>query len=181
MLELRGIPGGTELVCCPRRSQTCTPLAGRIMRRRGFTVIELVIAIMVGGILLSIVVAGFGAVENRTATRQARNVFAGLHARARAHAIEFGTRTLFVVDVAGDSAWISRNDTTLETMRFADQFGVHLTASDTRYTLCMSPRGYADTSCNSFTTSASVTFERADESMTATMLPLGQLEMPGNR
>ena len=143
--------------------------------------IEMVIAIIVGGILLSIAVAGFGAVESRTAARQARNVFAGLHARARAHAIEFGTTTLLVVDMSGDSAWISRNDTTLETARFADEFAVDLTASNTRYTLCMSPRGYADTGCNSFTTSAAVTFERADQSFKATMLPLGQLEMPGNR
>lgn len=151
------------------------------MPRRGFTIIEMVIVIMVGGILLSITVAGFGAVESRTAARQARNVFAGLHARARAHAIEFGTTTRLEMDMGGDSVWIVRNGTTIETIRFADQFGVDLTSGANRHTLCMSPRGYADTDCNSFTTSATVTFERAAESMAATILPLGQLQMPGNR
>lgn len=151
------------------------------MPRRGFTIIELIIAITVGGVLLTIAIAGFGAVESRTAARQARNVFAGLHARARAHAIEFGTTTRLEVDVGGDSVWISRDGTTLETIRFADEFAVDLTAASSRYTLCMSPRGYADTDCNSFGAAATITFARAGESMTATMLPLGQLEMPGNR
>lgn len=160
---------------------TCTPLAGRLMRRRGFTIIEMVIAIIVGGILLSISVAAFGAVESRTAVRQARNVFAGLHARTRAHAIEFGTTTLLEIDVGGDSVWISRNDTTLETIRLGDEFGVDLTSGATRYTLCMSPRGYADTGCTSFNTGVTLTFARGAKSMTATMLPLGQLDMPGNR
>lgn len=150
------------------------------MRRHGFTLIEMVITIMVGGILLSIAVAGFGAVQSRTSVRQARNVFAGVHARARAHAIEFGTTTLLEVDVGGDSVWISRNDTTLEAIRLRSEFGVDLTAGATRYTLCMSPRGYADTSCTSFAGAVTLTFERGAEAMTATMLPLGQLEMPEN-
>lgn len=150
------------------------------MRRHGFTLIEMVITILVGGILLSIAVASFGAVQSRTSVRQARNVFAGVHARARAHAVEFGTTTLLEVDVGGDSVWISRNDTTLEAIGFRSEFGVDLTAGATRYTLCMSPRGYADTACTSFAGAVTLTFERGTESMIATMLPLGQLEMPEN-
>lgn len=178
--EPRGIPHGTELVSTPAESGTYT-LARRLMHRRGFTIIELVIAITVGGILLSIAIAGFGAVESRTAARQARNAFAGLHARARAQAIEFGTRTMLMVDVDGDSVWIARNDTVLETVRFADEFGVDLTADGSRYALCMSPRGFADPDCTSFSGGAKLAFERSGESMTATMLPMGQLGMPGNR
>lgn len=151
------------------------------MPRRGFTLIEMVIAIVVGGILLSIAIAGFGAVESRTAVRQARNVFAGLHARARAHAIEFGTTTRLEVDVGGDSVWISRDGTTVESVPLGREFGVDLRAVGGAYTLCMSPRGYADTGCTSFGGAVTLNFERASESMTATMLPMGQLELPGNR
>jgi len=151
------------------------------MQRRGFTIIELIIAILVGAILASIAMASFGSVQSRTAVRQSRNAFAALHARARAQAIEFGTTTLLEVDVGGDSAWISRNDTILERIDFSQDFDVDIRSSTTRYTLCMSPRGYADTECTSFTGLAAMTFAQGVDSMTATMLPLGQLQMPGNR
>lgn len=150
------------------------------MTRRGFTLIELVLAVTVGGILLTIGLASFSEVENRTSARQARNVFAGLHARARAHAIEFGTTTRLEVDAAGDSAWITRDGTTVETVRFRDEFGVDLLASSTRSTLCMSPRGYADSSCTTFSTTAKITFQRSNQALSATMLPLGQLMMAEN-
>ena len=151
------------------------------MQRRGFTIIELIIAVLVGGILVTITMVSFGAVQSRTAVRQSRNAFAALHARARAHAIEFGTTTTFEVDLGGDSAWITRNDTILERVEFREGFGVDLRSSATRYKLCMSPRGYADTGCTTFTGAATVTFSQGADSMTATMLPLGQLQMPGNR
>lgn len=152
------------------------------MRRSGFTLIELVIALIVSGILLSITVAGFAAVERRTAVRQARNVFAGLHARARAHAIEFGTIARLGVDLGGDSVWVDRDGTIVETVRIGEEFGVDLSSSVTGITLCMSPRGYADTDCNSFGSAVKIGFARgSSEVMTATLLPLGQLELSGTR
>jgi len=151
------------------------------MQRRGFTIIELIIVVLVGAILATIAISSLGAVQSRTAVRQSRNAFAALHARARAQAIEFGTTTLLGVDVGGDSAWISRNDTILERIHFGEEFEVDLQSSTTRYTLCMSPRGYANTDCTSFTGLAALTFVQGADSMSATMLPLGQLEMPGNR
>jgi Tfp pilus assembly protein FimT len=143
--------------------------------------VEVVIVVLVGAILVSIAQMSFGAVQSRTAVRQSRNAFAALHARARAQAIEFGTRTMLEVDVGGDSAWVSRNDTILETIHFRQNFDVDLRSSTTRYTLCMSPRGYADTDCTSFSGLATVTFAQGADTMSATMLPLGQLEMPGSR
>lgn len=151
------------------------------MHKRGFTIIELIIAVLVGAILASITIATLGSVQSRTAVRQSRNAFAALHARARAQAIEFGTTTILEVDVGGDSAWISRNDTILERIHFAQEFEVDVQSATTRYTLCMSPRGYADTDCTSFTGLAAMTFVQGADSMSATMLPLGQLQMPGNR
>jgi prepilin-type N-terminal cleavage/methylation domain-containing protein len=151
------------------------------MQRRGFTMIEMIIVILVGAILASITMASFGTVQNRTAVRQSRNAFAALHARARAQAIEFGTMTMFEMDVGGDSAWISRNDTILERVNFAQEFDVDVQSTKTRYTLCMSPRGYADGDCGSLAGPAAMTFSRGSDSMSATMLPLGQLQMPGNR
>jgi len=86
------------------------------------------------------------------------------------------------VDVAGDSVWITRNDTTIEKVRFAVEFGVDLqSAGSSYYRLCMSPRGFGDRSCTSFGSAATVVFAQGADTMTAQMLPLGQLKLPGNR
>ena len=151
------------------------------MSRRGFTIIELLIVVAVGGILTTFVMVAFGNAQGHFAVRQARNTFASLHARARAQAIEFGTTTSLHVDAAGDSVWITRNDTTLETISFVDQFGVDLDGADASFELCMSPRGFGDSSCTSISGLTTLAFKQGDDEMYAQMLPLGQLKLPGNR
>ena len=82
-----------------------TPFRMGAMRRRvrGFTLIEVLVTILIGAILTSIAVKGFGLTSSEMSVRQARNVFTGMVARARAMAIERGTLTRFYVDPAGDS------------------------------------------------------------------------------
>jgi len=145
-------------------------------KKSGFTLIELLIVIVAGAILLSITVTQFGTVSRRFAVKEATNNFAALHARTRAHAIEFGQTIELHVDVGGDSIWITRNDTTLERIRMGEDFGIDVTGSGSSYTLCMNARGYGEAGCNSFTTSAQIGFESGSESAAVTLLPLGQLE-----
>ena len=152
------------------------------MSRRGFTILELMIVITVGAVLVTMTMVGFGSVKSRFSVRQARNGFAALHARTRAQAIEFGTTLELHVDAAGDSVWITRNDTTIEKVRFAVEFGVDVRAAGSGYyKLCMSPRGFGDASCTSFGSATTVAFAQGTDTMTAQMLPLGQLKLPGNR
>ena len=85
--------------------------------RRGFTVVELIIVIIVGVILAGVAIRSLSEMQTRMSVKQARQVFVSMHARARAQAIEFGQRTRLRIDTSGDSAWLSRNDSTLEVVK----------------------------------------------------------------
>ena len=142
--------------------------------RKGFTVVEMLIVVTVTVLLVMIGVNSMSAFAGRTAVRQARNAFLSLHARTRAQAVEFGQNTLLNVDGGGDSVWISRNDTTLSVVRFRAELGVDIDGSGV-HTLCMSSRGFADASCNSFGEGTlTVRFIQGGDSVTISVLPLGQ-------
>lgn len=143
--------------------------------RNGFTMIEVVIVLTVGTILTGIAMNAFGGVEGRVAVGQARSTFASLHARARAQAIETGEMTRLFVDTAKDSVWIVRDGEQLETVRFAENFGVDIQASATRIRLCLNPRGFAETSCNSFSTSQTIKFAARSDTASVLMRALGQI------
>lgn len=145
-------------------------------RSRGFSLIELIIAIMIGAILTSMAVKGFGSTSTSLAASQARNVFNGMAARARAQAIESGTRTILIASITGDSVMIlGQGGQIVENVRFAEELSVDIQASATTIRLCMSPRGYADTNCNSFSSTITVTFVAGSSSESLDILPLGQI------
>ncbi|MDP2957912.1 MAG: type II secretion system protein [Longimicrobiales bacterium] len=141
---------------------------------RGFTLIEVVIALLIGSILTSIALTGFGNARGRFAVRGARNTFVSLHARARAAAIEGGTTARLTVYPSGDSVTIVRGGTTLESIRFGEEFDVDVQAS-ANVVLCMSSRGYALDTCNSFSSPVRVTFAFGADTASVQILPMGQL------
>ena len=143
--------------------------------RLGFSVIELVIALLIGSILTSIALAGYGNARGRFAVRGARNTFTSLHARARAQAIERGATVRLVVDVSGDSIYLRSGGSNLETIHFADEFNVDVRSSVGNLVLCMNTRGYADPDCNSFISIAKLTFLQSADSASLNILPMGQL------
>jgi len=143
--------------------------------RRGFTVLELVVVIMVGAVLTTIAIRSLGGVQSRMSVRQARNVFASMHARARAQAVEFGENVLLEVDTGGDSIWVTRAGTVLEVIRFQNEMGVDITGSASTYTVCMNSRGFATESCNSFNTAVTLGFAQGGETASLQILPLGQV------
>ncbi len=145
--------------------------------RHGFTMIELVIVLLIGGILTSIALAGFNNARGPYAVRGARDSFVALHARARAHAIELGENIALNVSSAGDSASINRADGTLiESIRFDEERNVELLPAGTSFRLCLSPRGFADVDCNSFqNTTVTVEFWHNADSTRVEILPMGQV------
>lgn len=144
--------------------------------RRGFTLIELVIVLLIGSILTSIALAGFGNARGGFAVRGARTTLGSLHARARAQAIEAGSMILMVIDPAGDSITLVNGTTVLETIYFGEELNVDIrTGSGTQVRLCMNARGFADADCNSFNSSETVTFWHNADSASVRILPLGQV------
>lgn len=141
---------------------------------RGFTLIEVVIALLIGSILTSVALTSFGNARGRFAVRGARSTFVSLHARARAAAIEGGTTARLRIFPGGDSVAVVRGGTTLETIHFGEELNVDVQATSD-ITVCMSPRGFADDSCNSFTTPVTLRFVSSGDTASVQILPLGQL------
>jgi prepilin-type N-terminal cleavage/methylation domain-containing protein len=144
-------------------------------RRKGFTLIEVIIVLVIGAILMSMAIKGFGSTASLTSARQARNVFNGMVARARAQAIESGRSTVLIADALGDSVLIMANGRIVENVRFGEEMGIDIQASQDMTRLCMNPRGYADQDCNSFNTTVKMSFVQGNQSKSLEILPLGQI------
>jgi prepilin-type N-terminal cleavage/methylation domain-containing protein len=144
--------------------------------RRGFTIIEIVIVLLVGTILTSIAMSSFGSARAPFAVRSARNTFVSLVARARTQAIERGANVHVVVVPLGDSAFIRSGfgGDVQEVIKFDTQFRVDLIAEE-RIRLCMNSRGYADPDCNSFGSAVKIGFQQNAEVTVVTLLPMGQV------
>jgi prepilin-type N-terminal cleavage/methylation domain-containing protein len=143
--------------------------------RRGFTIVELLITIVIGGILTQIAFKGFGEIWSQVAAREARNVFQGLMARTRAQAIEGGVPTFLLADPGDDSVMILANGGVVENVRFMEEMGVDIQGPAGITRVCMTPRGYANPSCNSFKSPVTITLVRGAKSETIEILPLGQM------
>ena len=147
------------------------------MRKRssGFTVIELMVAIVLGGILAQMAIKGFGMVSSRLSAREAGTVFQGMLARTRAQAIESGLTTVLLADAAGDSVMVLANGRVVETIRFMERMGVDIQGPENVTRICMNPRGFANARCNSFESSIELSFVSGTGTETLTILPLGQV------
>ena len=144
----------------------------------GFTLIEIVIALLIGSILTSIALASFGNASGRFAARGARDTYAAMHARARAMAIERGERIR--IYVIPDYDWIVITTDTptwpyLESVYFDDRYDVDVQGTWAR--TCMNPRGYADAypDCTSYSSPLTQQFVVNADSSEVTLLPLGQI------
>ena len=140
---------------------------------RGFTLVEALLVISLAAVIIVISTRTFGAITSRYAAEQGRLVFESLHSRARAQAIETGGTTRLVVDAAADSVTLVRDGVQLETVYFGDDMGIDIQGSSLE--LCMGPRGFAITDCNSFNTIEKLVFVQGSYSDGLEILPLGQL------
>jgi prepilin-type N-terminal cleavage/methylation domain-containing protein len=148
-------------------------------RANGFTLMEVIVAILIGVVLTSIAVKGFGLTSSEMSVKQAKNVFTGLVARARAMAIERGTLSLLWVDVQADSVnlsvWTGSDWDHEETVHFGGDMGIDIQSSSGTFYQMMTPRGYANTRYVSFSGSNKVTFVQGGQSESLELLPLGQV------
>lgn len=154
-------------------------------RRAGFTMIELVVVILIGSILVGVALASFQNAQAAFAARGAKTMYATLHQRARAKAVELGRTQLFVVDSQGDSAFIIDWNPpsplrVTDVTRFRNELNVDLRSSPTAFLICMTPRGYADPNCPAFgfptnNTPIRLEFWLNADSASVLILPMGQL------
>ena len=176
-MSLLGFLDGTDLAEGPPRSAIA--LSERMDMydgRSGFSIIELVVVLLVGSVLTSIAITNFNGVSGRFAVKGAQQTLMSMHARARVQAIEYGQTVRLHVDPAGDSVWLSRGSEILDVMDFGEEFHVDIrTSIDSEVRVCMNPRGFADTGCNSFTSPVTVTFLLMSDVASVLILTLGQM------
>lgn len=157
-----------------------------VNKRAGFSLVELVVVILIGSILVTIALSTFQNAQASFAAEGAQTMYATLHQRARAKAIELGRTQLLIVDTVGDSAFIYDWNPQTYTVQFTDvtrfreQLNVDLRSSMSSFLLCMTPRGYADTTCPAFGFSTTNTPIRLEfwlnaDSTSVVILPMGQL------
>ena len=143
--------------------------------RNGFTVVELMVVVVVMLVITSFTTRSIAAVQAKYSSRAARDVFAGLVAQTRSHAIEQGVPTWMFASAAGDSAAIWDGGGFIGSVHFDEEFEVDLRLSNPTMVLCMTPRGYASDMCTSFSTIQKIGFQSAAELDTLMLYPLGQV------
>lgn len=147
------------------------------MRRsnRGFSLVELVMVIIIGTIMTTIVIRGFGNARAGNSVRSAEQTFRGMHARTRAYAIERGRETSLVIEPDRDEVLIidSAGDT-VDALDFFQALGVDI-QSDGRVEVAFTPRGYANVPVHS-NALTDVSFVQESERRTVSILPIGQLK-----
>ncbi len=145
----------------------------------GVTLLELVVALTVGGILMGIAVNAYGGAQGRSALRSAESSFLSMHAQTRASAVERGERVRLVVDSGNDRVSIVAgtldDPITLRTQNFLEAFGTVVRSVPELVELCMTPRGFAELGCNSFSSEATIAFARGGQEREVRILPLGQV------
>ena len=143
-------------------------------RISGFTVVEMLIALMIGGILASIVFRQQEPARARSAVRAAVQQFNSMHALARASAIERGTAVLFIVDPVGDSITVTSGTEVIESAHLDRNLNVDVRSSAV-LRMCMTPRGLANPDCGNVQSTREVELKRGDALRTLHLLPYGQV------
>lgn len=153
--------------------------------RAGFTLVELMMVIIIGGVLLGIAIPSYTNLTKGRNAQNARDAVVWLAARARGRAIERGEVHLLEIDPPSERAWVVRRNSgtplasdTVETVNLSNQYATTVsTTANTKITLCYGPRGYAF-SCGggSPTGAVDVTFSHINRTARARVKPLGQIE-----
>jgi prepilin-type N-terminal cleavage/methylation domain-containing protein len=155
--------------------------------RRGFTLIEMLIVMIIFGALLTFAIPSFTQMSKGRSAQNARDALVWMGTRARARAIERGEVQLLKIDPANERVSIVWRRTsggaaatdTLEAVNFATVHNATIsTTANTVIILCYSPRGFAFacSATNSPSVDVNVDFSHGGKTARARVKPLGQIE-----
>ncbi len=156
------------------------PFKSAVMKRRGFTTIDLVVATMLIGMVASIAIPSIVGVRERLAVRHAADELIAAHSLARATAIRYGRVAELHFDAAATRFWIEMDTSatrtgvtdTIGTVRDVSADG--LTMTSTQSLVCFDAKGLGTPIWGCPGTAATVVFSRAGEADSVTMTALGK-------
>lgn len=145
-----------------------------LVRRGGFTLIELILVLVIGALLMSVGVRESAGLWNGQAVDNAAGAVVGVAQDARSEAVRAGAPVY---------VWIRPSDGVVRTGRSTTDLMDSVVMSDYRVTmtgnnldLCYTARGYAMPGCTTVDeTPEQIEFTRADRAAVLTVLPLGQM------
>ena len=125
------------------------------MRRRGrlgFSLVELLFVILIGGILMSFGLPAFREYASRREVINARHAFMMAASRARAAAVERGDVVVLMTRIYRDSVFVMSDDWT-DTLEMIDyrngeiRADILLEGTPAPFRICFVPRGFVHPSC----------------------------------
>ncbi|HUG41494.1 MAG TPA: prepilin-type N-terminal cleavage/methylation domain-containing protein [Longimicrobiales bacterium] len=143
------------------------------IRRAGFTMLEMLFVVVIGGIVLAIGTRQYSQLSNQRAVGNASNAMVHTASRARSEAMRSG-RVIYL-RIRPDLAQVrvrSASDSAIHTLD-AGADGVSITGST--ISICYAARGYALPGCTSISGTQTVNFVRGVDTATVQVLPLGQV------
>lgn len=158
------------------RMSLCGPYGDRTpLNRSGFSLLELIIVVMVGGILAGLAAPPITSYWSGRQMIQARNAFILASAGARSTAVELGDLVVMSVYPEGDSiVWTDRAGNLIDVLELEID-GTRADLVGPEISVCYMPRGYVHPTCrDGGDLPASVGFARGGDTLWAE-ITLGQV------
>lgn len=143
-----------------------------MIRRSGFTMIELLVVILVGSVVLAIGTRQFSTISNQRAVSNASSAMVLTASRARSEALRSGR--LVYLRVRPDLGQVLI-DNSVDDLHRLDMSDYGVTMSGSGFTVCYTARGYALPGCTTFNTVLDLGFSRGGAATSVQVMPLGQV------
>lgn len=120
--------------------------------RPGFSLVELLFVILIGGVLMSLALPAFRGYTSRREAMNARHAFMMAASRARAAAVERGDVVVLMVRIYRDTVFVMSGDgvDTLEVLDYRNseiRADILVDGTPAPFRICYTPRGFVHPSC----------------------------------